>query len=61
MDLSKVKGERPGTIYNKVKRGDITYEYLTKSPHFPEIEQRINDFLNVQQIIQNLRNRKIII
>ena len=61
MDLSKVKGERPGTIYNKVKRGDITYEYLTKSSHFPEIEQRINDFLNVQQIIQNLRNRKIII
>lgn len=61
MDLSKVKGERPGTIYNKVKRGDITYEYLTKSPHFPEIEQRINDFLNVQQIIQNLCNRKIII
>lgn len=60
-DLAKINGAKPAALYNKIKRGEITWEYLTKSNIFADIEERIHDFARVVQIIQNLRNRKIII
>ncbi len=62
-DLTKIVGARTSTLYNKIKRGEITYDYLSASALFTycDVGRRIAEFPKISQLIQGLQERKVII
>lgn len=62
-DLTKIAGAKTSALYNKIKRGEITYDYLATSALFAycDVGRRIEDFAKISQLIQGLCDRKVII